>query len=72
MGISDKDLSPAIEQEVLSDMLQMQLQPAVMDNYRRFVMVIETRNDQALQSHGVSLADLCRVLRSDPYHRQSL
>lgn len=52
-NISDRDIRTVIEQEVLSDIVQMQLEPAIMDNYRRFVMIVETRNDQSLETSGV-------------------
>lgn len=56
--LADKDVATVVEQELLADMVQMQLEPVIMDNHRRFVMAAETRNDQTLESHGVSLAVL--------------
>lgn len=53
-GLPDKDIAPVVEQEVSSDLVQMHLEPVIMDNYRRFVMVVETRNDQSLEVNGVS------------------
>lgn len=50
----DREIASTVEQEVISDMVQMQLEPVIMDNYRRFVMVVETRNDPSLESNGVS------------------
>lgn len=38
-NVSDADLSMAIEKEIVRDMLRMQLQPVIMDKYRRFVVV---------------------------------
>lgn len=52
--LADKDVASVTDQELLSDMVQMQQQPAIMDNHRRFVMIIETRNEQAAESRGVS------------------
>ena len=36
---SEADLPVAIENAIAKDMLRMQLQPAIMDNYRRFVVL---------------------------------
>lgn len=41
---SEADLPAAIEQEIVRDLLRMQTQPVIMDNYRRFV-VIRTKQD---------------------------
>lgn len=54
--LPDRDLASAVEQEALLDLVQMQLEPVIMDGYRRFVMVVETRNDQSPESNGVSEA----------------
>ncbi|KAJ3541216.1 hypothetical protein NM688_g6118 [Phlebia brevispora] len=40
-----RDLSYAVEKETMSDFRQLQCQPAIMDNYRRFVLITESRND---------------------------
>ena len=48
-----------IPSDVLVDMVQMQIQPAIMDNYRRFVMVVETHNDE-IESDGVSVSSVQR------------
>lgn len=50
---SGKELQIKVEQEVLHDMCQMQLQPAIMDNHRRFVAIVEARND-TIEVDGVS------------------
>ena len=44
---SEADLPMAIEKAIADDMLRMQLQPAIMDDYRRFV-VLTSRNDRYL------------------------
>ncbi len=36
---SDADLPMAIEKEIARDILRMQMQPVIMDKYRRFVVV---------------------------------
>jgi hypothetical protein len=36
------ELSRAVEAEILNDMLRMQTQPQIMENYRRFVIVVPT------------------------------
>ncbi|EIW64911.1 uncharacterized protein TRAVEDRAFT_140212 [Trametes versicolor FP-101664 SS1] len=41
---SEADLPAAIEQEIVRDLLRMQTQPVIMDNYRRFV-VFRTKQD---------------------------
>ncbi|CDO70283.1 hypothetical protein BN946_scf184942.g83 [Trametes cinnabarina] len=41
---ADADLPLAIEKEIARDMMRMQVQPAIMDNYRRFV-VFRTKQD---------------------------
>ena len=38
-NVSDADLPMAIEKEIARDTLRMQLQPVIMDQYRRFVVV---------------------------------
>lgn len=64
--LSDKELTSTVEKEVLADMGQMQLQPDLMDNYRRFVIITETRNDQSMESDGVSvLSCVCSAMSPD-------
>ncbi len=41
---SEADLPRAIEQEIERDLLRMQTQPVIMDNYRRFV-IFRTKQD---------------------------
>ncbi|OSD05970.1 hypothetical protein PYCCODRAFT_1065885 [Trametes coccinea BRFM310] len=41
---TDADLPMAIEREIARDMMRMQVQPAMMDNYRRFVL-FRTKQD---------------------------
>ena len=55
-GLPDRDLASTVEQEVQLDLVQMQLEPVIMDSYRRFVLIVETRNDQTLEASGVSEA----------------
>ena len=45
---SAADLPVAIEKEIARDLLRMQLQPVMMDNYRRYV-VLKGRSDTYLQ-----------------------
>ena len=59
--VSDKNLPHEILAEVLYDLRQMQLQPTIMDNYRRFVVMTEGRND-LLEADGVSRGILLRIL----------
>lgn len=44
VNTSEADLPAAIEQEIVRDLLRMQTQPVIMDNYRRFV-VFRTKQD---------------------------
>ncbi|GJE87775.1 Chromatin organization modifier domain-containing protein [Phanerochaete sordida] len=44
--LPQKDLLPVADRLLIEDLLQMQLEPAMMDEYRRYVMVTETRNGQ--------------------------
>ncbi|KAI0702474.1 hypothetical protein BC835DRAFT_1320860 [Cytidiella melzeri] len=48
-----KDIKAIVEKEVLGDMARMQLQPDMMDNHRRFVAVMDARNE--LELDGVEL-----------------
>lgn len=54
--VPDRDLMSVVEKEVLADMASLQLQPDIMDNYRRFVAITETRNGINLESEGVRIA----------------
>ncbi|KAI0768532.1 hypothetical protein BD413DRAFT_127687 [Trametes elegans] len=48
---SDADLPAAIEGEITRDLIRMQVQPAIMDNYRRFV-VFRTAQDAGFPEGG--------------------
>jgi hypothetical protein len=50
--VSGSDMMAVVEQEVLSDMALMQLQPDIMDNHRRFVMIAV---GSELEQDGVSV-----------------
>ncbi|EKM60867.1 uncharacterized protein PHACADRAFT_204012 [Phanerochaete carnosa HHB-10118-sp] len=53
----DKDLVSVIDQELIQDILWMQLEPVMMDNYRRFVMFTETRNELP-QENGIEFVSI--------------
>ena len=58
---SDADLPMAVEKEIARDMLRMQMQPVIMDKYRRFVVVksrSQTKSDFREDKYGVSVAYL--------------
>ena len=58
---SDADLPMAIEKEIARDMLRMQMQPVIMDKYRRFVVVkgrAQNPSDFRVDKGGVSVAYL--------------
>lgn len=58
--VSDRELMSTVEKAVLADMGQLQLQPDIMDNHRRFVVLVtETRNEQSAESEGVSIHFVC-------------
>lgn len=44
----EAELPIAIQQEITRDLLSMQMQPAIMDKYRRFV-VVKTSNDHCFE-----------------------
>jgi hypothetical protein len=49
-------LSDAMEAEISEDLLRMQTQPSIMENYRRFVVIKKTSSSQAdLTKDGVRL-----------------
>ncbi|THH02520.1 hypothetical protein EW026_g379 [Hermanssonia centrifuga] len=64
-----KDLTPAVEKEILHDMCQLQIQPVLMDNYRRFVTITETRNEQLVDKDGVEYVTLSKFDFKDDYFR---
>jgi hypothetical protein len=55
MNVQKSDWSSVIESEISKDLSSMQMQPAIMENYRRFVIVKATRDDHlAWNKDGVS------------------
>lgn len=52
---SDSQLAKVVEQDILTDMVQMQRQPSLIDQYRRFVLITETRNDAAQEVDGTGV-----------------
>ncbi|KAI0094587.1 hypothetical protein BDY19DRAFT_913567 [Irpex rosettiformis] len=44
-NVSDKNFMNVVEKEVLADLGRMQLQPSIMDSYRRFVVITESRSE---------------------------
>lgn len=56
--VSDRELVSVVEKEVLADLRRMQLQPHLMDHYRRYVAITEPRSETELD--GVS--DMCLEL----------
>lgn len=53
--LSDKELTQTVEKEVLADIARLQLNPDIMDNHRRFVLITETRKETSAESEGVSV-----------------
>lgn len=51
-----KDPTLVVEQGLIQDVLQMQLEPAIMDNYRRFVILMESSRNGIPTEHGVRLS----------------
>lgn len=54
-NVPEKDLLLVVEKEVLADMREIQLQPEIMDNYRRILAIIEPRKDAPAELDGVSV-----------------
>ena len=52
-ALPDNKLGQAVEGHVVHDLWQLQLQPSVMDNYRRFVVIREMRNINEEEREGV-------------------
>ena len=46
-NVSDRDIMSVTEKEVLADLGRMQLQPTIMDNYRRFVAITGSQSEDA-------------------------
>ena len=49
-----KDLPKAVDHLIMGDFCQLQYQPSIMDNYRRFVLITENRNHSMEERDGVS------------------
>ena len=47
LNVSDRDIMSVTEKEVLADLGRMQLQPTIMDNYRRFVAITGSQSEDA-------------------------
>jgi hypothetical protein len=57
---STAQLPGAMEAEISKDLLRMQTQPSIMENYRRFVVIKETSSEETdLNKDGVRLPRLC-------------
>ncbi|TBU35002.1 hypothetical protein BD311DRAFT_649012 [Dichomitus squalens] len=60
---SDAELPVAVEKEIARDLLRMQMQPVMMDNYRRFV-VLKGRSDTYFQEDrcpGIEVTTLSKL-----------
>ena len=67
-----KQLMQVVEDAIIQDLCQIQLLPVIMDNYRRFVLITEDRNDNNLERDGVSDSSFLDVFRmADLYSYRS-
>ena len=62
---SEADLPQAIEKEIARDLRRMQIQPTVVDNYRRFV-VITSRSDKYFAEDSAGVSSNCDTIQPSP------
>ena len=63
-NVSDRDIMSVTEKEVLADLGRMQLQPTIMDNYRRFVVLTGAKDKYLTRC---KLGVCCTIQSYDPF-----